>query len=209
LESDNGVNTSEELTTLELGSFYFFDKSLPLISNRIQIETSLRFGSLADESESKFSKFKFKGNWHYGFHQQFAFNLTGHLELSSKNTPIYELPSLGPEIVRGVIRDDSIGKHIYGIQTELWTPFPISKNIDNKFNRFVDSHIRLAFFVDVAYISYTTGSEAGYRWSPGFGLRFLMNPIRINLDWAYGFVPKDSNNGGGRIFLNISTTMPF
>jgi hypothetical protein len=209
LKLDNGFESRKKFTALEIGIFHFFDKPHPTSSDRLQIETFLRFG-FPNDSESKFAKFKFKGNWHHAFSWTFDFDLTGHFELSSQNTPIFELPSLGPKIVRGASRDAAIGKLLYGIQAEIWTLLPIiSRDIDKKFNRFIEGHFRLAFFVDIANISNTNGSEAGYRWSPGVGLRFLLNHLQISLDWAYGFGSKNSDVSRSRWSLNFKTNSPF
>jgi hemolysin activation/secretion protein len=150
------------------------------------------------------------GNFHQKLPAFFEVDIGGHLGLNSTNTPIFEQATLGgTESVRGFRQDEAIGRRMWSLQNELWIPLPGTTNSSAEFQRLLLRSVRLTAFADLGGISKTTGSQAGTRFGPGAGLRFIFNPVVIKLDWAYGLTSANVTTARGRFSFSIVSNLPF
>jgi len=198
------------LTTIDLGSLYLFDRSAVRYPRTIRLEPRLRFGLGLAETEPRFTRLQVTGIFHQKLPRLFEVDVRGRIEAATSNTPIFELPSLGgAECLRGFRADDALGRKLWSLQNELWIPIPEPGNFGSEVSDFLRRSVRIAAFVDVGGAYDTTGSEPGVRSGPGAGLRIIYNPVVLKLDWAYGVGQGLGGGGHGRFYLTVSTNLPF
>lgn len=199
----------QNLSLLDLASYYLLQQTQSVSGRRLSLEPRLRFGLGLAASEAKFTAFALKGNYHQRLQQLFEMDMSGRIEMASKDTPIFEQPSFGGEDgVRGFRRDDAIGRRLWAIQPELWTPVPGTSNILGGPDNFLHSKVRLAGFFDVGGVYQTNTSKSGTRSGPGIGIRIIYQPIVMKLDWAYGIGEGNTGGGHGRFYFSISFNRP-
>ena len=137
--------------------------------------------------------------------------MSGQLETSSKNTPIFEQATLGgAEILRGFRTDELIGRKLWSLQPEIWLPvFGINPSTKNQFAKLLKENLRIAAFFDVGGIYETSRNFSGLKGGPGIGLRFVKYPIIFKLDYAYGLGSIPFPRGGGKFYFGVETNLPF
>jgi hypothetical protein len=198
------------LTTLELGSLYLFDRSAVRYPSTVRLEPRARFGLGLAATEPKYARLQLTGNYHQKLPRLFELDFSGRLEMASRATPLFELPSLGgAECLRGFRVDDALGRRLWSLQNELWVPVPGTGESNGGVNQFLRRSVRLAGFIDVGGVYQTTGTTSGARAGPGAGLRLIYNPVVLKLDWAYGLGDGARGTGRGRFYFTVSTNLPF
>ncbi len=210
LKQEDQTIAKQNLSVLEIGSYYLLQKTLSVSGRRLSLEPRLRLGLGLAKSESNFTAFTLKSNYHQRLPQLFEFDLSGRVETASEDTPIFEQPSFGgADGVRGFRRDDAIGRKLWALQPELWTPVPGTRNILGGPENFLHSKLRLAGFFDVGGVYRTTGSTSGLRSGPGLGIRVIYNPVVLKVDWAYGIGEGITGGGHGRFYFSVTFNRPF
>ncbi|MEP6636021.1 MAG: BamA/TamA family outer membrane protein [Acidobacteriota bacterium] len=200
----------QNLTTLELGGLYLFESRAAYRPKQLRLEPRVRLGLGFGHDEPKFASLQLTGS----YHQQLPFfletDINGRFAFASNGTPIYELPALGgAEILRGFREDDAIGRVLWSLQNELWTPLPGTGG-DQGIRRFLRRQVRLAGFVDLGGIYKAGTTPTGLRVGPGVGMRIIYRPAIIKVDWAYGLGnAAASGRGHGRFYFSIGTNLPF
>lgn len=211
LVQNNRTVLKQNLTTLELGSLYLFESREAYRPKQLRLEPRARIGLGLAHDEPKFASLQLTGS----YHQQLPFfletDINGRFAFASNGTPVYELPSLGgAEILRGFREDDAIGRILWSLQNELWTPLPCTGDGDEGIRRFLRRQVRLAGFVDLGAIYKAGKIPSGLRVGPGIGLRIIYRPAIIKLDWAYGLGNAiTSGKGHGKFYFSIGTNLPF
>ena len=126
---------------------------------------------------------------------------------------MFELPSLGGDrTVRGFQYDDALGRKLWSLQSELWTPLPGTLNASggNAAVSFLKQNVRLAGFADVGGIGDAyRHSTPGLRKGVGGGIRFIQGLIALKVDWAYGFGQGAFGKGHGRFYIGVATNGGF
>ena len=202
--------TKQNLSTLELGGLYLFESSEVENPRRIRFEPKIRMGLGLAVGEPRFNKWLTTGNFHQMLPGRFEADVSGHLELASRATPRFELPSLGgAEVIRGFRRDDGLGRKLWSLQSELWIPLPIGDENSQGFKAMLREKVKLAPFVDVAGLYKAVNTTSGLRKSTGLGLRFIYNPIIFKIDYAYGFGPAATGGSRGKLHFSIGSNLPF
>jgi len=209
--NESGKTVSKvNLTTIEAGSLYLFDRSAVRFPRTIRIEPRLRIGLGLAATEPRFARFQVTGNFHQKMVGLFEVDVSGRAETATTNTPIFEVPSLGgAECLRGFRADDALGRKLWSLQNELWIPLPGAGDSASGVSQFLRRSIRLAGFIDVGGAYRTTLSQSGFRSGPGSGLRIIYNPVVMKLDWAYGLGEGSLGSGRGRFYFTVSTNLPF
>lgn len=201
----------QNLSTLDFGAFYLLQPDYERTYPRwARLEPRLRFGLGLAAGEPRFNAFFMSGNFHQKLPAFFELDFSGRVGLASRNTPLFELPSLGgADSVRGFRQDEAIGRRLWSLQNELWVPVPGTTGSAGEFQRFLLRSVRLTAFADVGRAYQTSGAQPGMRFGPGTGLRFIFNPVVIKLDWAYGLSSAAATTGRGRVSFGLTTNLPF
>jgi hypothetical protein len=210
LQNDQTVS-KQNLTTLDLGGLYLFEDRIAYKPKRLRLEPRLRLGLGLAQDEAQFASFLLNGNYHQQLSRTLEADITGRVELASRQTPLYELPALGGvEVLRGFREDDAIGRRLWSLQSELWTALPGTAGAESGFRKFLRRQVRLAGFLDVGGAYETTASTSGVRFGPGLGARIIYRPAIIKLDWAYGIGDAaTTGRGRGRFYFSVGTNLPF
>ncbi|MGE0128560.1 MAG: hypothetical protein AB7U82_10815 [Blastocatellales bacterium] len=200
----------QNLTTLDIGALFFFERSESYLPKRLRVEPRLRLGLGAARGEERFTRFQISSNYHQQLSSSLEADITGNLSLASRATPVFELPSFGgEEMVRGFRRDDALGRKVWSLQSELWLPIPGVSRSSEGIASFLRRQVRLAGFADVGGAYQTVDSRSGARFGPGLGARLVFNPIVLKLDWAYGIGDAALGRGRGKFYFSVTTNLPF
>ncbi len=138
-----------------------------------------------------FADYIVTANTHRAF-DHWEYDLSGRLENAASNSPIFELPSLGgADTVRGFRADDTIGRKLWSLQSELWHGLPRWPLL------------KIATFIDLGGAYETTGSYPGLREGLGTGLRLDLRVAVLKFDWAYGFGQAATGGSRGKFYFNV------
>lgn len=196
------------LDFIDLETTWYYKKDKPQFSNRFLLESNLKTGRYLEQNDSTtwqpYWKSSIKININQSLSRGFAIDLTGHWQFSSNVVPEWEQTALKTNLNRGFIDDAVIGRQFFGIQAEVWLPFPTFGNKFGRFNQYLYKHLRLAPFADISYFRNTNILQEGYWSSPGMGIRYLIYPAQVNFDFVpIGFLPNKLGNEKGRFSLNL------
>jgi surface antigen Omp85-like protein len=209
LIQDDHIVFKQNLSTLDIGSLFLFEKTAVLRPKRFRFEPLLRIGVGLAHDEPTFVSFGATASYHQQLPHYLEVDLAAQFKFVSGNTPIYELASLGgAEKLRGFREDDALGRRMWTAQNELWMPLPGTSADAKGLGKFLRQQVRLAPFVDVGGIY--GGTTDGVRVGPGLGARIIYSPAIIKLDWAYGIGDAASTGRGrGRFYFSVGTNLPF
>lgn len=210
LSRDGSLLSKLNLTTLDFGGFYLFERNEAQYPKRLRLEPRVRFGLGLARTEPRFTAFQLAGNYHQHLPRLLEADISGQFAQASRGTPLVELPSFGGEtMVRGFRRDDALGRRVWSLQSELWLPVPGLSRSAEGFGRFLRRQVRLAGFADLGGAAQTFASQPGTRFGPGLGARVVFFPVVIKLDWAYGLGDAAVGRGRGRFYFSVGTNLPF
>ncbi len=210
LKQSNLATSKQDLTTLDLRSFYLFEGVFSRYPISVRLEPRIRIGLGLAAEEPSFVTFGLNANFHQKLPQLFEIDISGRIEQDSTNTPLFEQASFGgADVVRGFRRDDAIGRRLWSLQNELWVPVPGTSNSAEGLGLFLRRNVRLVGFVDVGGVYQTTGSKPGVRVGPGLGVRVIYNQVVLKFDWAYGLGDAAAGTGHGRLSFNVVFNRPF
>ncbi|HZS47537.1 MAG TPA: ShlB/FhaC/HecB family hemolysin secretion/activation protein [Blastocatellia bacterium] len=203
------TGTNQNITTLDLSGFFLYQKNNNPYLRRIGFDSDLRLG-LGFGNEPNYRSLIITSNYHQQLFDGVETDITGHAEIDSAGTPIFEQASLGgAEMLRGFREDDAIGRRLWSLQNELWLPVPGTLHAYEGRRSFIRKNVRIAAFTDVGAAYRTSNSPAGTKVGPGAGLRFLYGPAVFKLDWAYGIGDGATGKGHGRVYFSISLVNHF
>jgi hypothetical protein len=126
------------------------------------------------------------------------------------NSPLDMLPYVGgPEGVRGVKTFAVPARTVVLVRNELWTPMPFigrDYSRDQSLFNAVYNTVRPAIFLDAGWADGIREPVSARSWmlAPGFGVRFLLGPIVLNFDYAYGLM-RPTSLGGHRFVVGASS----
>ena len=114
----------------------------------------------------------------------------------------------GSEGVRGVRPYAAPARTVIVVRNELWTPVPfLTRDIgsDQKWFRTVYQTVKPALFLDTGWASSLHDPSPTSPWffGPGAGIRVLLGPAHLSLDYAYGLT-HPARLGGHRLSLGIT-----
>jgi hypothetical protein len=206
----DGVPTTENLTTADIGMLFMQEGLQTLHPWRMGVQPTLRWAPGAG-SVPAFLRFRTAGDVHVHLSPGFELDVAGSLHAASAGTPAFELPSLGgAETVRGFQADAAVGRVMWSAQNEIWTPVPFRGEHGDGFGDFLRRVVRLAVFADVGGVSKAAaGFEPGTRGGLGTGLRLNFNPVLLRLDYAHGFGTAATGGGRNRFYFSVRTNLPF
>ncbi len=209
LIQDDHIVFKQNLSTLDIGSLFMFEKTAVLRPKRFRFEPLVRIGVGLAHDEPTFVSFGATAGYHQQLPHYLEVDLAAQFKFVSGDTPIYELASLGgAEKLRGFREDDALGRRMWTTQNELWMPLPGTSGDAKGLKKFLRQQVRLAPFVDVGGIY--GGTTDGIRVGPGVGARIIYSPAIIKLDWAYGIGDAASTGRGrGRFYFSVGTNLPF
>jgi hemolysin activation/secretion protein len=142
--------------------------------------------------------------------RRFEADVAGRVEIASRRTPLFELPSFGGvEVVRGFRRDDALGRRLWSLQNELWVPLPIGDESSKRLKAMLRENVKIAPFVDFGGVYKVVAATPGARSGLGVGLRFIYNPIIFKFDYAYGLGTAATGGSRGKFYLSIGSNLPF
>ena len=98
-------------------------------------------------------EFQVLGSWHQRLSDSniLSLDVAGSMAATSRQTPIFLLPSLGgADTVRGFRQDAALGRKLWAVQTEFWAPVPttVTPRDGDSVREFLRKNVRLAAFVD-------------------------------------------------------------
>jgi len=209
----NDVSVSKQrLNSLSFGGSYVLktDEVVPLRS--LQFEPKVRFGLALAKNEPGFTMFSLRGVFqhHRDIPARFGIQISGRVDVASKGTPIFELPSFGGvDSVRGFREDDAIGRRLWSLQNEIRTPILGLPPDAEGFKKFLRNQTKVAAFIDVGAMSDTVGTRSGLRAGPGLGLRVNFMGVNMKIDYAYGLGDAAIGKGRGRFHFSLDTPLRF
>jgi hypothetical protein len=211
LRENDAKEEKQHLTTLDLGGLFTFESIEAEYPRRFRLEPVARFGLGLAFGTPTFTKLKLTSNFHQTLPHRLAADISGSLGLASRDTPMFELPSLGgAESLRGFRRDDALGRRFWSLQNELWLPLPRTATAEQDgLKAFLRDNIRLAPFVDVGGLYLPNNSKAGLRSGYGLGLRIIYNIIILKVDYAYGVGAAATGGSRGKFYFSIGSNLPF
>ena len=209
----NDVSVSKQrLNSLSFGGAYVLktDEVVPLRS--LQFEPKVRFGLGLAKNEPGFTMFSLRGVFQHqrDIPARFGVQIAGRLDVASKGTPIFELPSFGGvDSVRGFREDDAIGRRLWSLQNEIRFPiFGLPPDAEG-FKKFLRNQTKVAAFIDLGSVSDTVGTRPGLRAGPGMGLRVNFMGVNMKVDYAYGLGDAAIGKGRGRFHFSLDTPFRF
>jgi hypothetical protein len=214
------------LSTMTVGSRVLYDLWTATAPMRFALNSQTRVGVGLGAGEPVYNIFDVDGGIHQRISNQYLISadISGRFQAASKLTPVFELPSLGGgDSVRGFQMDDALGRKMWSLQSEIWTPLPFTLDATegSAVRWFLRRNVRAAAFFDAGAVSDTSltrspglsvvsvSSEPGLRKGTGAGIRFVQGPIALKLDWAYGFGRGVFGEGHGRFYLGVSRNGTF
>jgi hypothetical protein len=200
---DDAGNASQlELSAWNLGADWHAEGLTRLLPWTARLQPSLTWGRVLGQDQS-YRKAGLTGGLHMNLEEGRALDFSAHAEAVSQGTPVVEQPSLGgAQSVRGFREDDGIGARLWALQSELWLPLPAAGK--GKLAEYV-SKLRVAPFIDAGGVYRPApGARAGPRQGAGLGLRLLLDPAVIKLDYAWRHGPSDSNGPRSRVHFSLS-----
>jgi hypothetical protein len=210
LKSNLQPAAKANLTTLEFGSFYFFESIEVERPRRIRLEPKFKFGLGLAVGEPRYNKLLATGNIHQMLAKRFEFDLSGRAEVASREAPRFELPSLGgADVVRGFRRDDGLGRKLWSLQNEVWIPLNVGNDLSTGLKAMLREKVKVAAFVDVGGLYDSINVKTGVRAGSGVGLRFIYNPIIFKFDYGYGFGDKATGGARGKFHFSLGSNLPF
>jgi Omp85 superfamily domain len=203
-------SVKNNLSTVEVGAFYFFQSVEVERPRRIRFEPKFKFGLGLAVGEPRYNKLLTTGSFHQMLPRRFEVDISGRVELASHETPEFELPSFGgSEVLRGFRRDDGLGRKLWSLQNEVWIPFNVGNDLSTGFKAMLREKVKAAAFVDVGGLYDPINVKPGMRTGTGVGLRFIYNPIIFKFDFGYGFGDKATGGARGKFHFGITSNLPF
>ncbi len=216
--SNQGLGETH-VTTIDTGLLLGYASEASFFPRRFQLEPHFKYGLGLAAMAPAWHEFQILGSWHQRLSDSniLSLDVAGSMAATSRQTPIFLLPSLGgADTVRGFRQDATLGRKLWAVQTEFWAPVPttVTPRDGDSVREFLRKNIRLAAFVDFGGIYDTSlpvfggmafpPLSAGLRAGPGVGLRFLQGPIALKLDWAYGLGGGPNGGGHGQFYIGVS-----
>jgi hypothetical protein len=207
------------VTSVDTELLLGYSSEASFFPRRLQLEPHFKYGLGLAAQAPAWHEFQVLGSWHQRISdsQILSLEVTGSGASTSRETPIFLLPSLGgAETVRGFRQDAGLGRRLWNVQTEFWAPVPttVTPQDGDSVREFLRKNIRLAAFADLGGIYDTflpsfgglsfPAAATGLRAGPGLGIRFLQGPVALKLDWAYGLGGGAEGGGHGRFYIGVS-----
>ena len=206
---DDVTSLSAPLTAIDVAPLFLWTLAESPYTTMIRLEPRVRIAPGLGSAEPSFARGGFAAEVHQVLPQRFALDFRSRVEAASGRTPVYELPSLGGENLRGFRRDDALGYRLWSVQPELWTPVPFVSAGENAGVRaFVRRNVRLAAFTDFGGVHGGATADPGLRFGPGAGLRVFYGPAVFRLDWAYGFGDAATGGSRGKVYFSVGINLP-
>ena len=144
------------LDFIEASNTYYYKKEKPQFSSRFLVETNLKTGRYLEQGDSStwqaYWKPAVRVNFNQSLSRGFAIDVTAYGQFNSIAVPEWEQTALKTNINRGFVDDSVIGRQFWGIQAEVWLPFPTFGNKFGGFNQYLYQHLRFAPFVDSSFL---------------------------------------------------------
>jgi surface antigen Omp85-like protein len=202
IERNTGTVLKQNLNVLEMGAMMLSRSVLSEHQQRTRVEPRIIVGTGLARGEPLFFRAVVTSNTHRVF-DPWQCDFTTHIENATRNTPVFELPSLGgPDTVRGFRADDAIGRRLWSIQNELWHPVP-------GFEQTRLDGLRAAAFFDAGGAYQTTASRPGLREGVGLGVRLDLHLAVLKFDWAYGFGEAATGGSRGKFYFSVRLNVPY
>lgn len=199
---DLGVGSQVDLTAWHVGADWHLESLDRLLPWNARLQPSATWGRVLGQGRS-YRKAGLVGALHLTLDRSLALDFAARAEAVSQGTPVVEQPSLGgADSVRGFREDDAIGQRLWSLQSELWLPLPNAGR--GKFADYLGK-VRVAPFFDMGGVSRPApGARGGPRQGAGVGLRFLLDPAVIKLDYAWRHGLSDTNGPRSRVHFSLS-----
>lgn len=197
----------ENLTAIDVGSLYQWRRALALHPLSVRIEPALRLALPVGRAQ-RFRRLQVGAQYHQTVAGPVEVESRFEARRASRMTPVFELPSLGgPQSVRGFRADETVGRHLWTLQSELWLPV-LGSGTPSKIRDFVRRNVRVAAFYDAGRLGLLAdGVESAvdqFRHGAGVGLRLRYQGVVIETDWGYGFGSDEARRPGrGRLYMNF------
>jgi hypothetical protein len=207
LSNSSGTSLSTQLSTLDTGALLLWSTVDTPYTTTLRVEPVLRIAPGLGR-EPSFRKVQSLIQFHQLLPASYDIDITAHGGYATRRTPVFELPSLGGDNLRGFRTDDALARGIWSVQPEFWMPLTfIPHRAGSKEGQFLQKNFKLAAFVDAG--ATPSGSRSrGIRWAPGLGVRFLYGPVVMKLDWGYGFGERATRGSRGKFYFNFTTNLP-
>lgn len=127
------------------------------------------------------------GRYFRPFGSGWAGMVEGRVRWATSGTPRFEQSAIGGRTgVRGYRPDAGFGRAVWTLQNELWAPVPgLSPKSDGLRGR-LGRYVRLAAFFDVGELAFSDETSSPYvRTGLGLGLRLLVGPVTLRIDWGH------------------------
>ena len=202
--SKSGTGTlKQNVTTIDFGAVHLYQSAESPLPWLLRLEPDFLVAPSAANQQG-FHRIRLAARFEHALPARYALHLAGRFEQSSRNTPEFDLPSLGgADSVRGFRQDDALGQRLWSLQNELWTPVPALTSVD-----FVRDNLRLATFFDLGN-AYRTGEQhPGLRKGTGLGVRMTYGPVVLKADVAYGIGHADTHSRKLQFYFGATINLP-
>ncbi len=193
------------LTTADLGGEYTLARR-PLLPDALA-GVRLRVGW--EHPEAAFVTLRAAGRVLRPLGAGFEAVVDGQVEWASRNAPAYEQASFGGMTsVRGYRADAAVGRQLWTLQNELWAPLPGTARATSGIAAALGQYARLAAFFDVGGVARTTGGlSADVRSGLGLGLRLLLGPLTLRIDWAHRTTALRDGHFRGDLYVSARSNV--
>jgi hypothetical protein len=199
---------SQPLNTADVGMMFLWSNSETPYSTTVRVEPSIRYAPGWSKKEPEFARGTLAVTAHQILPRDLDIDLGLHLQIASAKTPVFELPTLGGETLRGFRKDDGLGRAFWSAQPEFWFPlFFLPRTTDAEITKFLRRSVKLAGLIDVGSVRDSAGNFPT-RVGPGLGVRFLYGPVVLKLDGVYGIGDRLTPGSRFKIYFSVSTNLP-
>lgn len=211
------ADTSAWVTLLDAGARYLWTGAPLGPERRFRLEPAWRLG-LDAPLDVGFAVFSLAGGWQQALGASSVLLVEGRGQWASSETPAFERTSLGGLLgVRGYREGITMGRWVWIVQNEVWTPVPGVGDALGGVASWVDRFIRLAAFVDVGGVhgvedhgmTRAAAEPGGLRAGLGVGLRVPLGIATLRVDWAHAVEALAEGEVDGGVYFSIGTAAPF
>src|SRR5262249_42730427 len=160
-----------QIATLDAGAMFYSESESLRFFRTFTLRPNVRHGLNALGGRYRYSVGSVSAVFTQAFPNRMELREYADASEAGQGTPVVELPSFGGiDSVRGCRVDEALGRRLWSIRSELWTPLPIRPGAGD-FLEYLRKNLQFAGLFDAGGIYQTSSGLPGVRAGAGAGIR--------------------------------------